>query len=169
MAATDRLEDQTPDTANELYFAAALRHQVGVRRFSSGEVNRITSILEGADRQTVVILRRHLGSIVNKPFNVRSEQFRLMIKEIRELRTETLKELRQTTRANLLEFAQLEQDFEKRMLAAALPGFTGSKTVPADWQRLVDSIDETAYAEQVAAIDLQCAGIGMATATPKGK
>ena len=59
------------------------------------------------------------------------------------------------------------RDFVRRILGAIHGPKGAEATLRALGPGLVDSIDETAYAEQVAAIDLQCAGIGMATATPK--
>lgn len=115
------LVDQTPDTGQELYFDAALRHQVGVRRFAAGQVRDILSLLETADREVAEKLRLRLGAITAAPIDFTSERFRTLLAEIRAIRRDVMLQLRQQSREDLIELAKMEQAFETRMITTALP------------------------------------------------
>lgn len=114
------ITDQTPDTGAELYFDAALRHHVGVRRFAAGEVAQILRILELSDRELTSQLRTRLGRLAGTT-DFTSERFRQLIADIREIRRSAIRQIRQMLRQDLIRLARNEQDFEQRILAASLP------------------------------------------------
>jgi SPP1 gp7 family putative phage head morphogenesis protein len=109
-------------TSNEVYFDSAVRHQVGVRRFASGEVKRMLALLEASDRDLVEKLRKRLAALpAGKPVDFTSQRWKLLLEDIRGLRAEALKQLRQNFTPTLVDFSQLEVSFEQRLLEAAIP------------------------------------------------
>lgn len=105
--------------ANQELFDASLRHQIGIRRLTAGQVREILALLEKADRQLTILLRRRLGAVVGQDF--RSERYKTLIRDIRELRRQLNVELRQKLRGNMVDLAKLEQDFELRIFNNTLP------------------------------------------------
>ena len=109
-------------TANEAYFDAALRHQVGIRRFTAGEVAAVQRLLEQADRDLTANLRARLrreGTFVGRRFV--TKRLTRLLADIRALRQETMKSVRARTRQNLVEVAKMEGAFEQRLLQNAIP------------------------------------------------
>lgn len=117
----DRLDDPTPDTGNERYFDAALRHQIGIRRFSSGEVKKILKILEKSDKELIELLRKRLAKLAGKPLDLTSQRYKALLKDIKKIREAVVSQMRSVVKDDLLELAVMEQDFEKKILKAVLP------------------------------------------------
>lgn len=107
-------------TANQDYFDTALRHQIGVRRFASGEVKKILSLLEKADRELVEKLRKRLIKLGHVT-DFTSMRYTKLIESIRKNRAKAMKALRQELTPDLVEFGRLETGFETRALEAAIP------------------------------------------------
>lgn len=113
-------------TANERYFDSAVRHQIGVRRFASGEVKEILKLLEAADRELVLKLRRRL----RRGMDPTSQRFRKLIQDMREARRQVMVDLRGKIRGDMLEFSRVEAEFESRLIRAALPIEVNMSAVP---------------------------------------
>lgn len=107
-------------TAQTDYFDAAIRHQIGIRNFSSGESRRIVELLEKADRELTVKLRERLIALGGVT-DFTSERFRLLLQDMRVLRIVTMRQLRGELTPNLLELATMEVGFETRMLQSSIP------------------------------------------------
>lgn len=108
-------------TANEDYFDASLRHAIGIRRFTAGEVRKILTLLARADVDLVAKLRKRLRGLIGKPLNVRGQQLRALLQDIAVVRRELMKKLRIELRGSLLDLSKTEVGFENRLLTAALP------------------------------------------------
>ena len=109
--------------ANQDYFDAAIRRQIGVRRYTAEQVSAMLALLEKSDRELVEKLRRRLGKIVAREGGVdfTSARLRDMLKEIREVRQEVITAARAQFRGGLLQFARDEADFERKLLELVIP------------------------------------------------
>lgn len=106
-------------TGNERYFDAAIRHQVGIRRFASGEAKEVLLLLERADRELVEKIRRRLARV--PVGDATTERLKALLKDMRAARREVMLELRRRLRPDLVELSNVEVDFEQRMIQGALP------------------------------------------------
>jgi SPP1 gp7 family putative phage head morphogenesis protein len=109
-------------TANEAYFDAALRHQVGIRRFATGEVKMILRILQDADRELIRKLRVSLAKLKGRYTQRRLES---LLRDVKAARRELVVELRRRLRPDLLELAVDEVAFEQALIQAAVPWTVG--------------------------------------------
>lgn len=118
-------------TANKLYFDAAVRHQVAVRRYASGEVNDVLKYLEGADRELTARLRERLAALTaaGKPADFTSRRWKALLTDIKAARKETIAHVKKNVTGNLQEFARNEHDNEIEMLKSAIPIEVGFASV----------------------------------------
>ena len=110
-------------TANEIYLDAALRHQVDLRRYSSGEIKDIRAVLLQADRELVRLLRDRLSEL-GLPASRGDgsvQRLRALLKDVRIARKEALDIVRQRTEENLEDVGTIEAHHEVDMLEAAIP------------------------------------------------
>lgn len=123
--------------ANSEFFDAALRHQLDVRRYSSGELAAILLLLEKADRELVVLLRRRLGKIVDSRGGVdfTSARMKALLADIRELRQDVMKIVRARVRGDMVSLARVEADFERSLLEAVVPVEFAAASVSVDTLR----------------------------------
>jgi len=149
--------------ANQGYFDAQLRHQMGVRRFTSGEVKRALALIEKADRDLRVKLRARLEALGDGPIDYRSARWKLLVDDIKVARKELWQKLFKGTKAQGNAFSDLEVDFETRMMKAALPINIDFATV--NLEQLHASLASTPFAGGAnAARNLQQWFEGLATA-----
>lgn len=126
-------------TANEDYLDAALRHQIGVRRYSSGLTKRIAKLLESADADLVKMLRDRLNRLEGKPIDFTSQRWIALIRDIREARDSVLNEYRKISRKELSAFAALEAAKESSILLSSIPIEMSFAAVSADQLRAIVS------------------------------
>lgn len=107
--------------ANQELFDASLRHQIGIRRFTAGEIKQMMIILEASDAELVALLRKRLGPLAEKPLNIRDARYQALLKDVRELRRQMHLRLRELLRNDLKTLAKLEQQFELRIFNNSLP------------------------------------------------
>ena len=110
-------------TANEIYLDAALRHQVDLRRYSSGEIKDIRAVLLQADRELVRLLRDRLSEL-GLPASRGDgsvQRLRALLKDVGIARKEALDIVRQRTEENLEDVGTIEAHHEVDMLEAAIP------------------------------------------------
>ncbi len=105
-------------TANEDLLDATLRHQVGIRRLSAGQVRDALELLERADAELVDRLRRALRA---GPPSLGTKRLADLLRSIRELRIEAIRELRKRFTQQATTLARLETGFEQRLILSALP------------------------------------------------
>jgi SPP1 gp7 family putative phage head morphogenesis protein len=113
-------------TANETYFDAAIRRAVQVRRFQQGEVKRMISLLEEADRELVAKLRTRAGNVGS----FRTKRFKALLQSIREDRDILMRRFRTELNADLHGLAKSEAQAEITMLDTALPVEVSFSSVP---------------------------------------
>lgn len=120
--------------ANQEYFDAALRRQISVRGYTMTQIREIQAILENADKKLVEELRKRLGKIVGAAGGIdfQSARFKELLKDIREMRVEVIREARTELRAKLLQFGRTEADFEKDLVELTVPIELTLNAVAAD-------------------------------------
>ena len=110
----------SPTTANEIYFNRAIRHQIGVRRFSSGEVKKALELLEKSDAELVIKLRRGLAKLKGGR-SINTDRFRAMIDDLKVARNELMKKYRSDVRGSLDALVAIEVEFEQEILQQSIP------------------------------------------------
>ena len=105
---------------NQAYFDAQLRHQIGVRRFASGQWKNVLRQLEREDRKLARVLRRTLRQAVRSG-SINSPEFRTLVQEVRNIRRTSLSDVRKDFAEELVELASLEVEFESTILGKVLP------------------------------------------------
>lgn len=126
-------------TANELYRDAALRHQIGLRRYSSGLMARIANLLEKADAELTTLLRQRLPAFEGKPIDFTGERWKALLTDIRGARAEALRQYRELSRSELTTLSKMEGDREVALLNAAAPIEVSFAAVAADQLRAIVS------------------------------
>lgn len=126
-------------TANEELRDAALRHQIGLRRYSAGLIKRIAALLERADAELTVKLRQRLAEFEGKPIDFTGERWKALMKDIRESRALAMSQYRELSRDELTALAAVEATKEATILAASLPIEYAWAKVPADQLRAIVS------------------------------
>jgi hypothetical protein len=110
------------DNANELYFLAALRHQVAIRRYTTHAVKETLRLLELADRELAQKLAERLGTTLPvSPTEFTSMRWRRLLDDMASARKTILAELERRTTTDLAEQAVIEAKFEENMLKVAIP------------------------------------------------
>ena len=112
-------------TANEDIRDAALRHQVHVRRFATQQVNKMLDLLEKADRDVVKQIREGLAKILaagGDPGDSRTiRRLKALLEEIRRERERVLRAIEQGVLPEMVDFGQIEAEFEVKILDKAIP------------------------------------------------
>lgn len=113
--------------ANQDIFDAQLRHEIAVRRFTAREVRQALEILDRANKD----LRAQLAVRLVEGETTTTLRFKEMLKDIRVLRKELFKKLRQTNRKSMVDLAKMEQKFTKQIVELNLPVQLDLNTVSA--------------------------------------
>lgn len=125
-------------TSNEELFDMTIRHQIGIRRFSEGEIKRISKLLEVADRDVVKKLRAKLGKIAQKPVSkLTTARLNRLLADIRDTRKVLMGDFRKELSGDLSELSKMEVDFETRMLKSSIPFDVSMAPVSASVLRTV--------------------------------
>lgn len=126
-----RIDDKR-QTANLIYFDAAIRHQIGIRNMTTSQVNELVGVLEKADQDLVSRLERIIAPSIGKDFSSSSARHKKLIAQIKAIRSVAIREIKKEFRNNLIDVAKIEEDFERRMLAASLPVEIDFETIPLE-------------------------------------
>lgn len=124
-------------TSNEEYRDAALRHQIGLRRYTAGLMKRIAALLETADAELVLMLRQRLARFEGKPIDFTGERWKALLADIRAARAASLKDYRDLTRGELGALTSMEADRELAILTASIPIEINLAVVAADQLRAI--------------------------------
>jgi len=108
-------------TANEIYRDAAIRNQIGVRRYSQGLTRRISSALEQADAELAAKLRERLATFAGSRVDVTSQRWKALLADIQKSRREVLGGVEATAQRELQELSTQEATRELNMLQTAVP------------------------------------------------
>lgn len=119
-------------TANILYFDAAIRHQIGIRNLTTNQVHELIGILEKADQELRSKLEKVLPPFVGKPLSVKSKRYRNILTQIKAARSVAIRSIKKEFTVNLIDLAKIEEEFERRMMEAALPVELDFDTIPAE-------------------------------------
>ena len=124
----------TSDTAAALYFDLQLRHQIGVRRLSSGIIKEMLKTLGEADRQLTSRLRDRLPIIAGgntfKGIDFEAARLRSLLESVQNQRARLWAALEGDVQPDLEELVAHEVDFEQRILLEALPVRITLESVP---------------------------------------
>lgn len=114
---------ETPErTANEIYLDAVLRHQIDLRRYSSGEIRDIRKLLLEADKDLVALLRTRLSELglPASRDDVTVRRLRSILTDLRVARAEALEALRDEFTQHADDAAALEAERERTLLEASI-------------------------------------------------
>ncbi|MDX9698634.1 MAG: phage minor head protein [Rhodocyclaceae bacterium] len=124
-------------TANEEYRDAALRHQIGLRRYSAGITKRVAQLLEAADADLTERLRLRLARFEGKPLDFTGERWKALLADIREARAVALQKYKDMVRGELGTLSVMEGEREVGLLTAAVPIEISFAAVAADQLRAI--------------------------------
>lgn len=108
-------------TANQRYFDSAIRHAIGVRRYSTGLSKEVADLLAKADQDLVRQLRKRLPKLKGVGLSVTDKRLKALLADIREMRLAVMKKANLKVRGELLEYSKLEVQFEARLMENAIP------------------------------------------------
>lgn len=128
-------------TANAEYMDAALRHHIGVRRYSAGLNKKVANMLEQADRDLTTMLRDRLARLESqgKAIDFTAERWKVLIADIRAARHQALQAVKEQARKELGDFAKIEGEKESKILDASVPIEFSFASVAADQLRAIVS------------------------------
>ena len=126
-------------TANEEYRDAALRHQIGLRRYTAGLNKRIATLLEKADAELTQKLKDRLAKFDGRDLDYTGERWKALLADMRDARAAALAEFRTTVREELGQLAPMEASREVSVLQSAIPIEITFATVAADQLRAIVS------------------------------
>lgn len=99
---------------------AQLRHQIGVRRFASGQWKNTLAILEREDKKLTRVLRKRLKAAIRSR-SINSPEFKSLVREVKKIRRSSITEIKKEVAEEVVELARLEVSFEARVLGSVLP------------------------------------------------
>ncbi len=115
------MASKNPDqTANEVYRDATLRHQIGVRRYTSGLMNQIIELLSKADADLSDKLNARLPKFAGMD-DITSKRWQALIADIRGARQVAITEVRKMVEEELKTFAGMEGQREASLLMTSIP------------------------------------------------
>lgn len=125
-------EQAQRQTANIMYFDAAIRHQIGVQNLTTNQVNELVSILDKADKELTDKLNRILRPFIGKPLRNNTEKYKHLLTQIKAARSVALRHVKKEFQHNLIDLAKIEEEFERRMATSSLPVVIDFATVPTE-------------------------------------
>jgi len=126
-------------TVNEAYRDAALRHQIGLRRYTAGLNKRIAALLEKADAELTQKLKERLARFDGRDLDYTGERWKALLADIKEARAAALAEARGTVRGELDQLAPMEAAREASVLQSSIPIEVHFAAVAADQLRAIVS------------------------------
>ena len=108
-------------SANDELFDASLRHAIGIRRLSSGEVARIIALLNKSQTELEGKLVTQEARAIYRSGSFTTKRYKALLEDIVALRKSVFREILQSNRKELIDLAFAEQDFGKRTLQAVVP------------------------------------------------
>lgn len=123
-------------TSNEIYFDAAIRHQIGLRRFTTSEIRRISTLLAKADADLLDRLKIKISRLADadrSSFSIDRSQ--ALLADIRAARQAALSLINSELRITMGDLSQSEVAFEQKMIDTAIPIDITFATVSAELLR----------------------------------
>lgn len=103
--------------AQEEYYHAQIRHAIGLRNLSNGTSKELLKVLDKANAE----LEAKLQASLKQGTTLKSQRWKLLQKDIIEMRTAVWRTLGKSNKAELLKLGKAEQQFAKKMLEAHIP------------------------------------------------
>ena len=119
--------------ANRRIEDATLRQRVDLQRFASHEVGAILSILEDADKELSMMLRKELAGGISA--DIRTKRMQALLRSVREQRHEAMVTLRGRIRSDLVDLAGVEAQKAADTVQSAIPVYLKMATVPRETLR----------------------------------
>ena len=119
-------------TANEIYRDSALRHQIGLRRYSGGLNRKVARLLEAADAELTQKLKDRLARFEGKPLDYTGERWQALLTDIRTARAVALGKVNILTQEEMAKLGPMEADREISLLETSLPIEYNFAAVAAD-------------------------------------
>lgn len=117
-------------TANEKYFDSQIRHAVGVRRYTAGQIKQIIAEIEAVDSETAEKIRQNLLS-ATRTGGAEAAVFLALLSEIFLSRRKAIVNSFTRFRSEMYRFAETEIQFERRLVSAAVSAELKLSTVEA--------------------------------------
>lgn len=110
-------------TVNESIQDAIIRHQVGIQRYTAGEVRKIVALLDATQADLEAQLASRLLAIADgRPRSpLVTERLRKLLDNIRSMRLAAYREAGKALTADLVELGAYEANFQVRAIQAAAP------------------------------------------------
>lgn len=124
-------------TANEIYRDAVLRHQIGIRRYSSGLAKKVAMLLEKADKDLTAQLNARLADFEPGQTDFTSERWKALIKDVREQRAVALQQVKALSKSELVTLSPMEAAREIAIMEAAIPIRVELARIAADQLRAI--------------------------------
>lgn len=102
--------------ANDDLLDAQLRHAIGIRRLTAGELKTILAMLDKSNAEIAAKLSLRL-----KEGDFTSERFIKLMRDIRIARKSTMLAMKAANQAGLIDLAAAEQEFSRRIMETILP------------------------------------------------
>jgi SPP1 gp7 family putative phage head morphogenesis protein len=126
-------------TANEELFDDVIRHQIGLRRFTSREIREILKLLKQADDDLLDLIQRRLRVLSDGPIPETGsrtlERLEALLKEVRELRKKAMAELATKVAQDMRDMSVAEGALEAAVLTQAIPISIELARIPASTLR----------------------------------
>lgn len=123
-------------TANELYFSAALRRQIAVRKYTASEIRRILLILEHSDQELTNKIRERLAKL-GQVTDFTSKRYLALLADIQDLRSAVLNTLKRQVTRDLGTLGEHEAEAETKLLRASIPVEISFAKISADAIRAI--------------------------------
>ena len=123
--------------ANDGYLDAALRHQIGLRRYSTGLASRVARLLEQADLELTQMLRERLARFEGQDVDFTGERWKDMLADIRGARQVALQQYKNLSRSELTALGPMEHDREISIMGASIPIEVSFANVSVDQLRAI--------------------------------
>lgn len=118
--------------ANELLFDRSIRHQIDVRRYTTGELKRMISYLEKMDTETAQMLRMRIPNILGAregtPVNplrelteAQTKRYQELLADVRALRMAAINEVHQRFVDSSSELVVIEANAEQQTIQRSIP------------------------------------------------
>jgi len=117
-------------TANEELFDDIIRHQVGLRRFTEAQLRALRKLLRAADEDLLDQIQNHLRRLDRTRGGVTLERLEELLTDVRQSRTEAMRELYRHFSEEMRGLAVAEGALEVATLNQAIPIVFDTARVP---------------------------------------
>lgn len=108
------------ETSNELLLDYAIRHQIGLQRYSAGVLRRLVAILNRTDADLVAKMLALSPDEVTRQSD-KAKRLEKMLDQVRDLQAEAYRELERALLREMGDLAEYETEFQAEAIARAVP------------------------------------------------